>query len=85
MSELLRKEQGKGEVAKQENGEQEGYGGDDVDVHGRLPQPATSRDIEKRQDEEKSRIGEHQEVLHGFRFSQFQRGALQRSAPSRAA
>jgi hypothetical protein len=51
MSELLREEQGEGEVTQQQNGQNQGNDGCDVGLHG-LPQLLTSLDVEKRQAEE---------------------------------
>jgi hypothetical protein len=52
--ELLREEQGDGQVSKQKNGQNQGNCGDDVGLHG-LPQLLAALDVEKRQGEEYDR------------------------------
>jgi hypothetical protein len=72
--ELLREEQGEGQVAKKQDGQDQRNYGDDVNLHGRLPQLLAGLDVEKRQDEENNCEQQHrsilQEALH-FQVSQF--------------
>jgi hypothetical protein len=63
MSEFLREEQGDGQVSKQQNGQNQGNGGDDVGLHG-LPQLLAGLDVEKRQREEYGREQQHRSILH---------------------
>jgi hypothetical protein len=63
MSELLRKEQGKGEVAQEQNGKNQGNDGCNVCLHG-LPQLLTRLDVKKRQAEENYREQQHPYILH---------------------
>jgi hypothetical protein len=63
ISELLREEQGDGQVSKQKNGQNQGNGGDDVGLHG-LPQLLAALDVEKRQGEENYREQQHRYILH---------------------
>jgi hypothetical protein len=63
MSEFLREEQGDDQVSKQQNGQNQGNGGDDVDLHG-LPQLLACLDVEKRQGEENYREQQHRYILH---------------------
>jgi hypothetical protein len=52
MLELLREEQGKGEVAKQEDRNYEGNDSDEINLHWRLPQLLAGLDVKKRQAKE---------------------------------
>jgi hypothetical protein len=61
--ELLREEQGDGQVSKQKNGQNQGNCGDDVGLHG-LPQLLAALDVEKRQGEEYDREQQHRYILH---------------------
>jgi hypothetical protein len=63
MSEFLREEQGDGKVSKQQDGQNQGNGGDDVGLHG-LPQLLAALDVEKRQGEEYGREQQHRYILH---------------------
>jgi hypothetical protein len=55
MSELLREEQGKSQVAKQKDRQDQGDYGDDVNLHGLLPQLLAGLDVKERQGEENNR------------------------------
>src|ERR1039457_6031257 len=63
ISELLREKQGDGQVTKQQDGQNQGNGGDDVGLHG-LPQLLAALDVEKRQGEEYNREQQHRYILH---------------------
>jgi len=63
MSEFLREEQGKSQVAQKGNGQNQSNRCDDVDLHG-LPQLLTRLDVEERQDEENSGEKQHRQILH---------------------
>jgi hypothetical protein len=47
MSELLREEQGKRQVAQQKNGQNQRDDGNDINVHGRLSQLLAGLDVKK--------------------------------------
>ena len=64
MSELLREEQGDGQVSKQQDGQNQGNDGDDVGLH-ELPQLLAGFDVEKRQSEEDYGEQQHNYILHG--------------------
>jgi hypothetical protein len=76
MLELLRKEQGEDQVTQQQDGKNQGDYGDDVNVHGGLPQLLAGLDVEKRQDEENYREQQHHYILHRRSHSSRRRGAL---------
>src|ERR1017187_3760002 len=63
ISELLREEQGNGQVSEQQDGQNQRNHGDDVDLHG-LPQLLACLDVEKRQAEENYREQQHRPILH---------------------
>jgi hypothetical protein len=52
MSELLREEQGEGEVGEQQDRNDQSDHSNNIDVHGGLPQLLASLDVEKRQGKE---------------------------------
>jgi hypothetical protein len=64
MLELLRIEQGESQISQQKDGENQRDCGDNVNVHGGLPQLLAGLDVEKRQDEEDYSEGEHDCILH---------------------
>jgi hypothetical protein len=55
MSELLRKEQGKSQIAKQQDRKDQCDDSDDVYLHGPLPQLLAGLDVKERQGEENNR------------------------------
>jgi hypothetical protein len=59
MLELLREEQGEGQVTQQQDSENQSAYRGDVNVHGGLPQLLAGLDIEERQDEENYRERQH--------------------------
>jgi hypothetical protein len=63
MSELLREEQGEGEVAKQEDGDYERNDSDEINLHWRLPQLLAGLDVKKRQAEENYGEEQHRSIL----------------------
>jgi hypothetical protein len=63
MSEFLRVQQGKGEVAEKEDGKNEGNTGDDIDLHG-LPQLLAGHDVEERHGEKDNGEQQHGYILH---------------------
>src|SRR5271157_5708194 len=63
ISELLREEQGDGQVSKQQDGQNQGNDGDDVGLHG-LPQLLASLRSEKRQGEKNCREQQHHCILN---------------------
>jgi hypothetical protein len=68
MSELLREEQGKCEVGQKEDGEDEGDHGDEIDLHGDLPQLLAGIDVEERHGEEDYGEQQHECILHEYSF-----------------
>jgi hypothetical protein len=64
MSEPLREEQGEGEIGEQENRNDQSDHGDDIDVHGGLPQLLAGLDVEKRHGEEDYGEKQHDCILH---------------------
>jgi hypothetical protein len=52
MLELLREEQGEGEVAKKEDRHNEGNDSDEINLHWRLPQLLAGFDVKERQAKE---------------------------------
>jgi hypothetical protein len=64
MSELLREKQGKGEVTEQEYRNDQGDHGNDIDVHGGLPQLLACLDVKKRHGEEDYGEQQHDQILH---------------------
>ena len=63
ISELLREEQGEGQVTQQQNRQNQCHKGDDVSLHG-LPQLLAGLDVEKRQGEEDYGEQYHPKILH---------------------
>jgi hypothetical protein len=61
--ELLREKQGDGQVTKQQDGQNQGNDGGQVDLHG-LPQLLAGLDVKKRQAEENYREQQHDSILH---------------------
>jgi hypothetical protein len=61
--ELLRIEQGEGQITQQQNGQDEGYDCDNVHW---LPQLLAGFDVEKRQPKENHGEQQHPNVLHGI-------------------
>jgi hypothetical protein len=76
MLELLREEQGEGQVAKKQDGQDQRNYCDDVNLHWRLPQLLAGLDVKKGQYEENNCEQQHrsilQERLHSW-VSQFGR------------
>jgi hypothetical protein len=64
ISEFLREEQADGEIAQQQNGNQERYRCDGIKMHGDLPQFLTGLDVQKRQDKECGGEQQHDDILH---------------------
>jgi hypothetical protein len=64
MLELLREEQGEGEVAKEEDRHNEGNDSDEINLHWRLPQLLAGPDVEERQAKENQREKQHRSILH---------------------
>jgi hypothetical protein len=60
MSELLRKQQGKGQIGQQKDRNYQRSSGDEVDMHWHLPQLLAGLDVKKRQDEENRGEEKHQ-------------------------
>jgi hypothetical protein len=75
MLELLREEQGEGEVAKEEDRHNEGNDSDEINLHWRLPQLLAGLDVKERQAEENYGEKQHrsilQQVLHCGSLSSF--------------
>jgi hypothetical protein len=65
MLELLREEQGDGQVTEQQDGKNQHNDSDDRDLHG-LPQLLARLDVEKRQAEENYREQQHRYILHSM-------------------
>jgi hypothetical protein len=82
--ELLRVEQCDCQVGQQKDREDQRDYGNNVNVHGGLPQLLAGLDVKKRQDEEDSGEGEHDYILHiGSRSSgRFGVGWAFRSRPT---
>ena len=76
MLELLREEQGEGEVAEQEDRHNERNDSDEINLHWRLPQLLAGLDVEERQAEENHSEKQHrsilQQTLHSGSLSSFQ-------------
>jgi hypothetical protein len=86
MLELLREEQGEGEVAKQEDRHNERNDSDEINRHWRLPQLLAGLDVEKRQAKENDSEKQHrsilQQTLHSGSLSSFRfKGAGQVQEP----
>ena len=64
MLELLREEQGESQISQQEDRQNQCNRGDQVNLHGLLPQLLACLDVEKRQDEKNYGEQHHQCVLH---------------------
>jgi hypothetical protein len=64
ISEFLREEQRDGEIAQEQDGNDQGNECDGVDLHGDLPQLLAGLDVKKRQDEERGGEQQHGYVLH---------------------
>jgi hypothetical protein len=64
MSEFLREEQGESQVTQQQDRQNQRDNGDDVNVHGGLPQLLAGLDVEKRQGEEDNCKQQHRKILH---------------------
>jgi hypothetical protein len=64
MLELLREQQGESQISQQEDRQNQCNGGDQVNLHGLLPQLLARLDVEKRQAEKDYRKNQHRQVLH---------------------
>jgi hypothetical protein len=63
ISEFLRKEHGDDQISKQQDGQNQGNGGDEVGLH-KLPQLLAGLDVEKRQGKENYCEQQHRYILH---------------------
>jgi hypothetical protein len=78
ISKLLRKQQRKSQVPKQQHRHDQRNRSNDVDVH-RLPQLLARLDVKKRQDKENEREQQHGQILHRELTQLLESGAISRS------